>query len=92
VSEHQVSMNEVKSNPGEHSSAEMISELMGLVVAVGLMFGAIVGVMINMLGAGDGVEFGTGTVSAALIGAVIGSLVCFVAIRIAESMASKSSR
>ena len=92
MSEHQVSVDTVKRNPGEHSVAEMISELMGLVVAVGLMFGAGIGAMVNLIGSGGNFEVGSAVIIATLTGASIGTLVAFLSVRLAEKWAEKSDR
>ena len=91
MSEHQVSVNDIKRNPGEASPAEMVSELMGLLVACGLMIGAIIGVMVIQIGFRDAYDGTTDILVGAFAGGAVGAIVSYIGVRIAENMAGKSS-
>jgi hypothetical protein len=92
VSEHQISVNNVENTSGEQSTAEMISELMGLLVACGLMIGAIVGVMVIQIGFRDAYEGTNDILVGALWGGAIGALISWIGVWAAEKYAAKSTR
>jgi hypothetical protein len=92
VSDYQASVSDMKKTGGEDSAAEMISEMMGLVVACGLMIGAIVGVMVIQIGFRDSFQGGNDVLVGSLAGGAIGAVVSWAGMWLAERMAGKASR
>jgi hypothetical protein len=69
-------------NPGEESAAEMVDELMGLMVAVGLIVGAIIGVMLLIFGFSGSFEPGDAVLYGALGGGAVGAILSFFTVRV----------